>query len=98
MSVPQPVRVAHLSNYLRELINDVAAQGKVAKIEGDPIQVAAVALLSGSIGVVETLYRDVRFLAGHAKVQAQSVARPVAEQLAARVAGGLLDRLFPTKR
>jgi len=98
VSAPQPLRVAHLSSYLRELINDVAAQGKVVKIDGNPAQVAAVALMSGSIAIVETFWKDVMFLAGDAKARAKDVARPMAEQLASRGVGALLDRLFPAKR
>ena len=93
-----PVRVAHLATYLRELINDVAAQGKVAKITGDPIQVAAVAILSGTIAVAETMWKDITFLAGDAKVHARTLARPAVEQLASRGAGFLLNKLFPDKR
>lgn len=98
MSAPQPLRVAHLSSYLRELISDVAAQGKVVKIDGNAVQVAAVALMSGSIAVVETFWKDVMFLAGDAKVRVKDVARPAVEQLASRGAGFLLDKLFPAKR
>lgn len=93
--VTPPLRVAHLASYLRELINDVAAQGKVAKIEGDPIQVAAVALMSGSIAVAGTLMDDVKLLAGDAKNRARVAARPMLEGLLVRGAGALLDRILP---
>lgn len=97
MSASQPIRVAHLATYLRELINDVAAQGKIAKIEGNPVEVAAVALMSGSIAVVETMWRDVKFLAGSAKTHAKVAARPVVEQIASHSAGLLLNKLFGSK-
>ena len=98
MKALPPVRVAHLATYLRELINDVAAQGKVAKIEGNPVEVAAVAIMSGSIAVVETLWKDVSFLAGNAKGHAKDLARPMAAQLATNAASFLLDKVFPSKR
>lgn len=98
MSTTPPVRVAHLASYLRELINDVAAQGKVAKIEGNPVEVAAVALMSGSIAVAETLWKDVALLAGDAKDRARVAARPMLEGLLARGAGALLDKILPAKR
>lgn len=98
MSAPQPLRVAHLASYLRELINDVAAQGKVAKIEGNPVEVAAVALMSGSIAVAETLWKDVAFLAGDAKARARGAVLPVVEQLASRGAGLLLNKIFGNGR
>ncbi len=93
-----PLRVVHLSNYLRELVADVAVQGKIAKIEGNPAQVAAVAIMSGSIAIAEAMYGDVAFLAGVAKASAPAVVRPFAEQLAGRGVGFLVDKLFPTKR
>ena len=99
MSAPQqPLRVAHLASYLRELVNDVAAQGKIAKIDGNPVQVAAVALMSGSIAVVEMLWNDVKLLAGDAKERAPGVARPIVEGLLAGAAGRLLDRVLPNNK
>ena len=98
MSVTPPLRVAHLATYLRELINDVAAQGKIAKIDGNPVQVAAVALMSGSIAVVEMMWNDVKLLAGDAKERAPAVARPMLEGLITRSASALLDKFLPTKR
>jgi hypothetical protein len=89
-----PARVAKLSSYLRDLIDDVAKQGKVAKIVGNPVEVAAVAILSGSIAVVEAFWADVRLLAGNAKVQGQALARPMVEGAAARGVGMLFDKLF----
>jgi hypothetical protein len=94
---PLPVRVAHLSSYLRDLIQDVRASGKIAKIEGNPVQVAAVALLSGSIAVVKTMLSDIEVLAGNAKDQARVVGPPILAQVAGDVAARgtnwLLDKL-----
>lgn len=98
MSTPQPLRVAHLSSYLSELIRDVAAQGKVAKIVGNPVEVAAVALMSGSVAVVEAMWKDITSLAGNAKTQARVVARPALEQLAARGIGALIDKFLPPSK
>lgn len=98
MSASQPLRVAHLASYLRELINDVAAQGKVAKIEGNPVEQAAVALMSGSIAVVEMMWSDIKLLAGDAKERLPVVARPIVEGLISGVASKLLDRVLPAKR
>lgn len=98
---PSPsLRVAHLASYLRELIRDVSEQGKVAKIEGNPVQVAAVAILSGSIAVIESMAQDIRTLAGGAKAQAQ-LARPQLERIAGeamiRGAGVLLGKITGRK-
>lgn len=90
----QPARITHLSNYLRDLMRDVVAQGKVAKIEGNPVQVAAVAILSGGVAVAETLWEDLSILGGGAKATAKVMARPIAEQITAKVVGGLVDRLL----
>jgi hypothetical protein len=88
MSTQRTIRLAYLGSYLRELINDVQAQGKVAKIDGNPVEVAAVALLSGSIAVAKEFLADVETLAGHARDHAKVVGPP----LAARVAGDLATR------
>jgi 3-methyladenine DNA glycosylase/8-oxoguanine DNA glycosylase len=89
-----PPRRAHLANYLRELVQDVAAQGKVAKIVGNPVEVAAVAIMSGSIAVAQTMWEDVSALAGHAKANARTVAGPVLGQLASRGAEALFSKFF----
>jgi len=94
----QPLRGAHLASYLRELINDAVAQGKVVKIDGNPVQQAAVALMSGSIAVAEMMWSDIKLLAGDAKSRAPAVARPMLEGLLVRGAGALLDKLLPAKR
>lgn len=93
MSAAPPVRVAHLSGYLSELIRDIRAQGKIAKIEGNPVEVAAVAIMSGSGAVIEALWSDIVLLAGNAKTHAKVVARPALEQLIARGASSLADKL-----
>lgn len=93
----KPTRLAHLANYLRELMRDVAAQGKVAKIEGNPVQVAAVVLLSGGIAMAETMAADLKVLAGGAATNAKMLARPMIEQAATRGVGMLFDKLFGSK-
>ncbi len=92
------MRTVHLSNYLRELVADVAAQGKIAKIEGNPVQVAAVALLSGSIAVAEAMAGDIKLLAGNAKITAQAMARPMLETAAKHGVGLIIGKLFPPQR
>lgn len=92
--LPPPLRLVHLSSYLRELIADAAKQGKIAKIVGNPVEVAAVALMSGTIAVAEMMWTDVRLLAGDAGKRIQIGARPVLEGLAARGAGALIDKIF----
>lgn len=93
MSQPS-ARLVYLSNYLRELLRDVAAQGKVAKIEGNPVQQAAVALLSGGIAMGEALVADLKVLAGGAAANVKTLARPMLQQAATQVVGGLFDRIF----
>lgn len=96
----QTIRIGYLANYLRELGADVVAEGKVAKIKGNPVQEVAVALISGSLAIVESMASDIRILAGIAKDQAQS-AQPMLERLAsdALVRGGkaLWNKLFRSK-
>ncbi len=94
ISEQAPVRIVHLSNYLSALIADVQAQGKIAKIDGNVVQVASVALLSGSMAVVETLWADLSVLAGNAKIQAKTVARPMAEMVVSRGVGMLFEKLL----
>jgi len=88
------MRRAQLAGYLRELISDVAAQGKIAKITGNPVEVAAVALMSGSIAVAQTMWEDIAFLTGNAKAHAKTFARPMLENVAARGVGLLFDKLL----
>jgi 3-methyladenine DNA glycosylase/8-oxoguanine DNA glycosylase len=94
MSAPRPARIVHLSNYLRELMQDVVAQGKVAKIVGNPVEVAAVAIMSGSIAVAQTLWEDISTLAGNAKTSAKTIAAPMIGQLASRGAEALFSKFF----
>jgi len=91
---PQPVRLAHLASYLRELVRDVSAEGKIAKIQGNPVQVAAVALLSGGIAVAEAFAHDLKVLSGGMKANAKMLARPALETAAAKGVGMLMDKIF----
>jgi hypothetical protein len=93
-----PLRVMKLAGYLNDLITDVAAQGKVAKIQGNPVEVAAVAVMSGSIAVLEAMWNDIAFLSGVGKERAKEAARPVLAQLASQGAGLLLEKLFRTSK
>lgn len=91
---PQPLRRAHLSNYLRDLINDVQAQGKIAKVVGNPVEVAAVALMSGSIAVIQTMWEDIAALTSNAKTNARQNARPALESAAALGVRLMIDKLL----
>ncbi len=95
MSKLPPARVAKLSGYLGDLISDVAAQGKIAKIQGDPVQVAAVALLSGGIAIVEAFVSDVSLLAGNAKAVGKMMVKPALASAVSHGVGRLIDKLFP---
>lgn len=98
LPTPQPLRRAHLANYLRDLVNDVAAQGKIAKIKGNPVEVAAVALLSGSVAVVQTMWEDIASLTGDASTHAKSLARPVLESVISHGAHAIVDKLLGPRK
>jgi hypothetical protein len=91
---PQPLRRAHLASYLRELIKDVRDQGKIVEIEGNLVQMAAVAIMSGSVAVVEAMAEDLKVLAGGAKANVKALAQPMLKQVTAVGVGMLMDKFF----
>jgi 3-methyladenine DNA glycosylase/8-oxoguanine DNA glycosylase len=96
---PTPmVRRIQLARYLKVLIRDIAAQGKITKINGNPVEVAAVAIMSGSLAVVQAMWEDIAALTGNAGTDAINHARPMLENIAARGVGLLFDKLLGARK
>ena len=89
-----PERIVDLSNYLRKLGADVVGQGKVAKIEGNPVLVAAVALLSGGIAMFGAMVEDLKVLSGNAKVAGRPILESLVVGATAQGVGRLFDKLL----
>lgn len=82
------IRLKYLATYLQLLAADVAERGGFASTGTDPVEAAAKAALSGAGALLNTLWEDVKVLAGLGAKATIDAARP----LAARVAGEAVER------